>query len=95
MSIVNTKFPLPVTSLNIHISTNTIEPTSDIAKLDSGTSHHYLKPEHTNFLHNINTPEAQHIINLSNNTTITATKQGQLHLHPSLPMAANTAPILP
>ena len=78
-----------------HITSNILDNKNDIAKLDSGATNHYLKPNHTKLLTDIQTPVFQHEINLPNNTIIKATKKGQLNLHPNLPASTNTALILP
>ena len=95
---VNLNFPLSVastTKMANHLNYNTGKHINDIAKLDSGATNHYLKPNHIKLLTHIETPKSQHEINLPNNAIIKATKQGQLHLHPNLPSTANTALILP
>ena len=93
---INSNFTLPVASSLFCMPTNVPQPQiNNIAKLDSGTSNHYLKLEHKNLLTNIHHVLSKHTINLPDNKTIQATKQGNLLLHPSLNSKATTALILP
>ena len=65
------KFTLPVASAQINnISSDPQSNPNNIIKLDSGATQYYLKVEHAPLLQNINIPEKNHNINLTNNETI-------------------------
>ena len=72
-------YSLPVASNLLYTNT-----TSDIAKLDSGTTQHYLKPSHQSYLQNLTLTIGPNI-QLPNNDELKITHTGQLPLDPNLP----------
>jgi hypothetical protein len=69
--------------------TNTI-----IAKADSGASSHYFKQQDAQALSNLRPTRNGLNVLLPDSTTIQATHEGQLKLHPSLSTKASTAHVL-
>jgi len=68
--------------------------TTIIIKGDSAAIDHYFRAVNTNCLTDIQSSTSQPII-LPNKTTISATHQGTLPLHPSLSLTGRTAKKLP
>jgi hypothetical protein len=68
--------------------------TTIIAKADSGASSHYFKQQDERALANLRPTHNGPNVLLPDSTTIQATHEGQLKLHPSLSAKASTAHIL-
>ena len=85
---------LSTSSVNPPNTTLLNENSSVKATFDSGASGHYLRPSDINIAHDI-TSELGPTVTLPNLQTVTATKKAQLPLSTSLPLAAQSAHILP
>ena len=64
-------------------------------KADSGATKTYLKPAHMTYLKKVTKLLDPQSIYLPNNTSLTPTHTGVLHLHPSLPDKAQEARVVP
>ena len=81
-------YSTPVASSLQYSNTN-----SNVAKLDSGVTQHYIKPSHNSYLQNL-IPITGPNIQLPNNDELQITHTGHLPLHPNLPLAATRSYIL-
>ena len=94
----NIKGPNLSNYFNPNIASSIVDPQLSYAQIvkvkpDTGASSHYFKAADSNALKNVKATQFGPVVTLPNLSTIQATSEGQLNLHPILSTQATTAHI--